>query len=92
MRHLQCGEAAACQFKLEGRMYDDGYNHQDDRQYRPEMMECNMCGMQVPVKAKICPYCGAIHYASKKAYDAAQRNMIIFAVVVFLFAALAFCH
>jgi hypothetical protein len=57
-----------------------------------EWTTCGICGMRVPESAKICPYCGAISYPDKKSYDAAQRNMIIFAVCVFVLAAMAFCH
>ena len=64
----------------------------DDYDYTDQWDVCGICGMRVPASARICPYCGATKYATKKEYDAAQRNMIIFAICCFVLAAMAFCH
>ncbi len=62
-----------------------------DQYDQPKYFECDICEMGVRADVKVCPYCGARHYTQKE-WDAKRHNVVFFAIVCFIQAAMAFYH
>jgi RNA polymerase subunit RPABC4/transcription elongation factor Spt4 len=48
----------------------------------PTKMSCKNCGMTIPIKCKICPYCKTHDTGSEKAQRDARGGLIIYTITV----------